>query len=392
MFSIDEIKNIRKQYVLRGFKTLEARKIEDNAVLPEKLSVEERNRIISALFLYRTIKETQGNEFQKNKTEQEILDEIQTEFPPKVLSSEPKTVSGLVMIAGRPTDSIMCDLAKPEGEMNYMAEAYLQYVLAGMGKKAINIKRGIEGGMAYTISYDLTNLEKKNDFKNQLNPKNPIYTQPTHPLVLTEEQKANRRKYVENALQYYDMMEHDDWYKRRVEREEKDMQFVANIVNNNEQIGPIKNGPGLFYLLKAAQNLSIQGEKDFFEELLEYPEVNKALLEFKSSEQPKKMKEEALENEKKGKISEGKLMGHIETQGEKEARSARICMRNNPNIVSKAKKAMITQSYFTFGTTTDDIRLSYLYSLIARTQGKIPTRVRKKDTIEVNTTDRRERE
>ena len=43
----------------------------------------------------------------------------------------------------------------------------------------------------------------------------------------------------------------------------------------------------------------------------------------------------------------------------------------------------------TFGTTSDDVRLSNLYSLVARTQGKNPVKQRKGDKIELDVNDSR---
>lgn len=381
MFTLDELKEIRKKYILRDFKTLEARKKDGSVTLPENLSQEEKNKIISAIFLYRTIRDVQGNSFQKNKSEQEILDEIQVEFPQKALSSETKSVSGFVLMAGRPIDCIMCDLAKPNGEMNYMAETYLQYTLAEKGKKATNIQRSIEGGMTYTITYDIINLEKKNEFIKRLDPNNPMYTQPPKKQILTPEQKANRRAYVEKAIQYYNMMEHDEWYRHRIEREDENMQRVAKIVNNHEQMMPVKNGPGLFYLLKAAQNLSITGEKDFLEEILSQPEVNKTLLEFKSSEQAKKMKTEALENEKNGKVNNDGLLGkHKLTHGEITIRTANEFISQHPNAVAVARKKLDERNLFVIKYGDKEaMKKARLVEVVARTQGKFITRATDKE-------------
>ena len=85
MFSLDEIKSIRKQYVLRDFKTLEVRKNDGITISPEKLSAEEKRKIVSAIFLYRKIKDVQANAFQGKKSEEEILEEIQSNFPQKVI-------------------------------------------------------------------------------------------------------------------------------------------------------------------------------------------------------------------------------------------------------------------------------------------------------------------
>lgn len=317
MFTFEEIKNILKQYTIKDSTKLEVRKKDGNTVLPENLSEEEKEKIISAIFLFRVIRDVQGNPFQKNKSEQEILDEIQSEFPQQILSSNSKDISGFTVMAGKPLDYIMCKLAEPKGKMNYMAEAYLQHTLAEKGKKAINIQRDTKAGINYTISYDIANLEKENNFKKQLDPSNPIYTQPLKAPALTPEQKANRRAYVEQMIQYYNMMEPDEYYQRRVATENKDMQKVANIVNNNLQMPLVKNGPGLFYLLKAAQNLTLSEGTDYLEEILSRPEVNRALIDFKHSEYAQTMKSEALENKKNGNITKsGHKIGHSLTIGE----------------------------------------------------------------------------
>lgn len=322
MFTLAEIKEIRRNYIYysdtRELK-LQLRARGDTSVKkPEDLSPEERNKIISALFVSSQIREASNSNFMvKAKSEQEILDEIQSDFYQKVLTPEKKSVHPFTLMAGGQTDSIMMKLAHPNEEKNHMAEIYLQHILSENGKKATNIHREIDGGQIYSISYDIENLDRRNDFQKSLDSQNPQWTQPAQKIELTPEQKANRRTYVEKAIQYYNMMEHDEWYQHRVEKEDTDMQRVANIVNNHVQMMPVKNGPGLFYLLKAAQNLSLQNGKDFLEEILSQPEVNKALLAFKSSEQAKKMKAEALENERNGSITKNRhKLGHNLTKGE----------------------------------------------------------------------------
>ena len=335
MFSLNEIKSIRKQYTLKDFKTLEARKKDGTITLPEDLSDEEKRKIVSAIFLYRKIKDVQSNAFQTNKSEEEILDEIQSNFPQQALSTEPKSVSGFVMMAGRPLDIIMCDLAKPEGDMNYMAETYLQYTLAEQGKKAVNIQRSVEGGMSYAISYDIKKLEKENEFRKQLDPNNPMYTQPQKKINLTPEQLAHRKEIVERLIADYKKMEHDEWYESRVQKEDTDMHRIANVVNKNEIINSSIKGPGLFRLLIAAQNLSLDDEQNFLEEMLKQPAVNDALLELKKSGQVHTIHTEAQENEKNGRVNtDGLLESHSLTHGEMNIREANQFISEHPNAVS----------------------------------------------------------
>lgn len=376
MFSLNEIKSIRKQYTLKDFKTLEARKKDGTITLPEDLSDEEKRKIVSAIFLYRKIKDVQSNAFQTNKSEEEILDEIQSNFPQQALSTEPKSVSGFVMMAGRPLDIIMCDLAKPEGDMNYMAETYLQYTLAEQGKKAVNIQRSVEGGMSYAISYDIKKLEKENEFRKQLDPNNPMYTQPQKKINLTPEQLVHRKEIVERLIADYKKMEHDEWYESRVQKEDTDMHRIANVVNKNEIINSSIKGPGLFRLLIAAQNLSLDDEQNFLEEMLKQPAVNDALLELKKSGQVHTIHTEAQENEKNGRVNtDGLLESHSLTHGEMNIREANQFISEHPNAVSVAKKKLNERNSFLikYGDTAT-MKKARLVEVVARAQGKSITR------------------
>lgn len=372
MFSWDEIKRIRKQYALKDFKTLEARKKDGTITLPENLSEEEKRKIVSAIFLYAEIQETRSNPFYKEKSEEEILEEIQTNFPQKALSSEPKSIAGPVLMAGRPIDSIICDLAKPGGEKNYMAETYLQYTLAEQGKRAVNIQRCIEGGLAYAVSYEVKELEIKNKFKQQLDPDNPIYTPLQKKLELTQEELARRKEIVERLIEDYRKMEKDEWYKKRVQNEEGDMQRIANIVKKNEIINEPIKGPGLFRLLIAAENISLNGEQNFLEEMLKQPAVNNALLELKGSGQVRTIHTQAQENERNGRINaDGLLEGHFLTHGELTIRAANQFIAEHPNAVSVARKKLEENSSFLIPYRNEEImKKARLIEVVARTQGK----------------------
>lgn len=383
MFSLDELKEIRRNYLYysdtRELKLQNRAKGDSSVKQPDDLTQDERSKIISALYVFKIVRESaSGNGIAKPRPEQEILDEIQSDFYKQILTPGKKSIHPFKLMEGKAEDIIIMDLAHPNEEKRNMAEIYFKYILSEHGKKAANIHRSIEGGQFYTISYDIEDLEKKNEFRKSLDPNNPIYTQPPKMQILTLEQKANRRAYVEKAIQYYNMMEHDEWYQHRIEREDENMQRVAKIVNNHEQMMPLKNGPGLFYLLKAAQNLNITGKKDFLEEILSQPEVNKTLLEFKASEQAKRMKLEALENKKNGKINtDGLLTGHYMTYGERLNKEANEYISKHPNAVTFGKKLLSERSSFPLEYGNSELtQKSKVIELIARTQGKYTDRTR----------------
>ena len=83
--------------------------------------------------------------------------------------------------------------------------------------------------------------------------------------------------FVKDLISNYNKIEPDAWYNTRLDKEEKNMQRVSNIVNNHSQVMPIKSPDALMRLLKAADNLSLDGEKNFLEEIIFQPEVYKSL-------------------------------------------------------------------------------------------------------------------
>ncbi len=383
MFNIDELKEIRKKY----FYDPDTRKIKlqfrargDSSVKkPEELNQDERNKIISALYEYKIVKDVaKGNGIAGERTEEDVLTEIQTEVYNEILTPGKKSAQPFVLMAGRPRDIIMMDITQPTEEKRHMADIYFNYILSENRKKATNIQRGIEDGMVYTISYDIENLEKENGFRKQLDPNNPQYTQPQKKLDLTPEQLAHRKAIVERLITDYRKMEHDEWYESRTQKEETDMQRIANTVNQNSVINTSIKGPGLFRLLIAAQNLSLDGEQDFLEEMLKQPAVSDALLELKKSGQVHTIYTEAQENEKNGKVNaEGIVNGHSITYGERLHKQANEYISEKPNAVAFAKKELSVRSSFPLEYSNSELtKKSRVIELVARTQGKLTNRTR----------------
>lgn len=381
MFSLDELKEIRRNYLYysdtRELKLQNRAKGDSSVKQPDDLTQDERSKIISALYVFEIVrKAASGNGIAKPRPEQEILDEIQSDFYKQILTPGKKSIHPFKMMVGKAEDIIIMDLAHPNEEKRNMSEIYFKYILSEHGKKANNIHRSIEGGLIYTISYDIEDLEKKNDFRKQIDPSNPIYTQPENKIDLTPEQLSHRKQIVERLIKDYRKMEHDKWYESRIQKEDTDMQRIANIVNKNEIINSLITGPGLFRLLIAAKNLSIDGEQDFLDEMLKQPAVNDALLELKKSGQVHIIHTEAEENEKKEKVNaDGLLEGHSLTHGEITIREANKFVSEHPNAVSVARKKLSERNSFIikYGDT-ETMKKARLVEIVAKTQGKSITR------------------
>lgn len=380
MFSLEDIKQVNRNYYLNDKNEIcvQFRARSDSSITkPENLTQEEKSYIKAALYLKSLIRLSHNFIALDGKSDEQILQNAQTNFLKEALNSNSKVFGWDQLI--RTTESLL--IWESIAKNDELAIEYFKRTLSENGKDIKNLNAILDRKIDQRrISYEL--VEKaRNSFIESLDPNNPMYTQPPKTQILTPEQKANRRAYVEKAIQYYNMMEHNEWYQHRVEKEDKNMQRVARIVNNHEQMMPVKNGPGLFYLLKAAQNLSITGEKDFLEEILSQPEVNKTLLEFKSSEQAKKMKTEALENEKNGKVNSDGLLGeHKLTHGEITIRTANEFISQHPNAVAVARKKLDERNLFVikYGDK-ETMKKARLVEVVARTQGKFITRTTDKE-------------
>ncbi len=377
MFSLEDIKQVNRNYYLNDKNEIcvQFRARSDSSITkPENLTQEEKSYIKAALYLKSLIRLSHNFIALDGKSDEQILQNAQTNFLKEALNSNSKVFGWDQLI--RPTESLL--IWESIAKNDELAIEYFKRTLSENGKDIKNLNAILDRKIDQRrISYEL--VEKaRNSFIESLDPNNPMYTQPPKTQILTPEQKANRRAYIEKAIQYYNMMEHDEWYQHRVEKEDKNMQRVARIVNNHEQMMPVKNGPGLFYLLKAAQNLSIIGEKDFLEEILSQPEVNKTLLEFKASEQAKKMKAEAQENEKNGKVNaDGLLSGHHMTYGERLHKEANEYISKHPNEVTFAKKELSEKSSFPLEYGNSELtKKSKVIELVARAQGKYTNRTR----------------
>lgn len=386
MFTLAEINEIRKIYQIdeQGniiFNRLGNKNNQRNAELPSELSDEDASRIKAAIYLRQKIKDKNGTITFKTGfeqlTEEEFLEKIQSEFIQEALQKREYTHL-LMSNLGLGKDAIWADLVLE----NPLAMNYFSYALSENGKvpDKVQVIGGSTGGK--TIKYELKD-KSRNPFVASLNPNNSQYTQSATEVQLSADVAAKKRAFVDRLITYYDMMEHDDWYEKRLANEDKNMQKIANIVNHNGQVAPVENIGSLVRMLKAAKNLSIDGEKDYLEAIISQPEVHKALVAAKQEKKYDKIKEEALRCEHEGKVTtQGLREGHQLSQGEKELCSANNLVEKNPNAVAEARATLASKSHISLGTTTDDIKLSNLYCLVARTQGKIPSKQRTYDTIE----------
>lgn len=261
-------------------------------------------------------------------------------------------------------------LKESEGTTSNSVKNLISYLAFEKGKNIENFSfKWEQSGVVCDFSWDVRDIP----FSQQLNPKNPQYTQPKKIEQLSPEEKVNRRNFVDILINYYKMAETDTAYQNRVSREDENMKFVADTVNMNKQITFAKFGKNFMNRLMAAQNLSLKGQKDYLEELISQPAISNVLLQVRKSGRNKEIQQRAENNKINGILTNGKPKGHHETNGERCARFANNEISKNPSIVNLAKQKLTSNVPILYEKDTDSQRMVFVYSAIARTMGYIPS-------------------
>ena len=139
------------------------------------------------------------------------------------------------------------------------------------------------------------------------------------------EKKNSKMTWIKEFINDYDATEKEYQYETRFAKEDFNMKSVLTSIENNfysgnmsENIKPklVKNEIGedftyeysqkqisaMARLLKAADNLTIDGGRNYLEEFANIPQINNILLQMKKSDYIKEMKNQAEENRKNNAI------------------------------------------------------------------------------------------
>lgn len=386
MFTYDELVEYKKKYYFKTDKDTGERKLFDRDSSEFISNSAETTKIMAALSIMNTLGSTEQQYGKLTKAPYETPEEqidwrreqvtlLQKNLL-QILTSgkytlDEKAFSEMVKISSIDR-SFFQTLSYPDKNPEYITDqsvSLMKYLLESNGKKLIdyNIDEKLVGTNR-TVDFNFTTKEKT--FAEKLNPSNPQYTQPEKPKQATPEQQARRREFAEKLVTYYLMAETDKMYDERVEGEDKNMRFAARAINNSQQIHiEQRDFPKLMRLLLASKNISLDGQTDYFEKIISQPEISKALAEIRDSGQFDKVKSIAERNEQEGKLTNGKLKGHIETKGELGLRIANRTIAQDPGFIEKATRFISSRSKFSVNEQRDAIALS----AVARTQGKIPS-------------------
>ena len=379
MLSYDEIVNINKQYRYKVDLQTGEKKLVNRQ--DDSLEVSEENdlKYRSAIYLY-SCAESLANEFSGlyASTAPWSNEEEKLEWKKGKVLEMQKFVSS---VADKGEYNLKLNLGSAIAQCDYRffgdlriddklstvasgARSLLEYTLEQKGKKLEDIS--IESRPDLSTHYSWTAREKS--FQERLKPSDSSYTQEDKPKSLSPEGQAKRRQFTEKLIKAYVMAETDSMYDKRVEKEDNNMRYVANTINGSRTIPEVKQDlPRLMRLLIAAQNISLDGETDYLEEIISQPAVSHALSELRRDGQLDKLRTIGEKKEQEGKVSGGRT--HSETKGETHRRIANRVIKEDPDAVSKARAALAKRNN---GLVADE-RKAMLFSVVARTQGKIPT-------------------
>lgn len=167
MYTLAEIKKIRRQYMLRDGQIEPTGKEKVKSL--SEMTKEEKSYIGSALFLFRRLKFDKEEIFQE-LSDEEFLEQIQEQFISEALNVNQYSMSTMNVIT-KPAQVIWRKILSQEP----YAMTYFNRVLGENRKKLQNLEwENPVKGFLVTIKYDLID-DSKNKFHQTLNPNNPIY-------------------------------------------------------------------------------------------------------------------------------------------------------------------------------------------------------------------------
>ncbi len=168
MYTLEEIKKIRRQYMLRDseIKPTGREKVKSLSEMTE----EEKSYIGSALFLWKEFKNNKQDIMFQELSDEEFLEQIQEQFISEALKVNQYTMY-LLTYTTKPAQIIWKRILSNSP----YAMTYFNRVLGEKGKKLQNFQREVLGeGLGLEIKYDLID-DSKNKFHQRLNLNNPIY-------------------------------------------------------------------------------------------------------------------------------------------------------------------------------------------------------------------------
>lgn len=224
---------------------------------------------------------------------------------------------------------------------------------------------------------------------------------------LTQEQQDRKMQFIREIIASYDATEdHNQYAYRKRDEDDNTLQVLKGIENgefhgtglsaidlnyfeNDREFNIARAIPKIARLLKAADNITIDGGRNYLEEFANIPNVNEILLAMKSSESVKEFFEDAQKN-----IHSGNIPQHKKTRAELDKKLAQDYLRSGAMSKPTVEEELAYRADTLRGAdevvvdfdakTTSEIPLerrqkTALTRIIARQQGKVPSQVMQKN-------------
>lgn len=243
------------------------------------------------------------------------------------------------------------------------------------------------------------------------------------------ETRNNKMNWIKSFINDYDATEKEYQYETRFAKEDFNMKSVLTSIENNfyagnmsENINPklVKAQIGdefkyeysqkqvcaMARLLKAADNLTIEGGRNYLEEFTNIPQINSILLQMKKSEYVKEMQNLAEKNRKNQTIPK-----YQKTNAEQDKRYAQVYLKsgnlskNNIKEEIEYRQNLLNSNevmVYAGAKNKNEIPLiakqkASLERVLARQQGKVPGKVKSENkdgkwTFEVDTQKNQEKD
>lgn len=230
MYTLAEIKKIRRQYMLRDSE-IEPTGREKVKSLSE-MTEEEKSYIGSALFLWKEFKNNKQDIMFQELSDEEFLEQIQEQFISEALKVNQYTMY-LLTYTTKPAQIIWKRILSNSP----YAMTYFNRVLGEKGKKLQNFQREVLGeGLGLEIKYDLID-DSKNKFHQRLNPNNPIYESELEPKPEPDSKPADDEKDTQGRKSGRLTREQIDKILKGEKDEKKQMEKILKGMDDEEELG-----------------------------------------------------------------------------------------------------------------------------------------------------------
>ena len=185
------------------------------------------------------------------------------------------------------------------------------------------------------------------------------------------EQKNNAvnkidEKFVDDLISKFRLSESELSYSKRGEYEFDDAKKVVDAANKKMFERKITNSKTLIRILLTAQTISLEGQRNFYKEILAIPEINDEIIKIKNNKRIINEMDSIIEEKK----LKGERLGHRETKLEELKRVANSSIKNHQEEFALIKKAVDNNEMITFTNDRTGYRQHLVALMYALNQGK----------------------